>query len=49
MNYIETERLVLRSWKSSDFDDFLSMNQDPEVMRYLPTLYSIERAKKYFN
>ncbi|MET3644467.1 GNAT family N-acetyltransferase [Streptococcus gallinaceus] len=48
MNYIETERLVFRSWKSSDFDDFLSMNQDPEVMRYLPNFYSIERAKKIF-
>lgn len=32
---IETERLVLRSWRAKDVDDFLVVNSDPEVMATL--------------
>lgn len=31
---IETERLILREWRSGDFDSFAVMNADPEVMRF---------------
>ena len=32
---IETERLVLRSWRAEDVDDFLIVNSDPAVMAML--------------
>ncbi len=31
---LETERLVLRRWRSDDLEPFAAMNADPEVMRY---------------
>lgn len=33
--WIETERLVLRSWREEDVDQFLQVNSDPEVMATL--------------
>ena len=36
MNYIETERLILRDWLESDRGVFQKMNADPEIMRYFP-------------
>ena len=35
---LETERVVLRQWRSNDYPKFASMNADPEVMRYFPSL-----------
>lgn len=35
MQDIETERLLLRRFKSRDLDDFALLNADPEVMRYI--------------
>jgi len=35
---LETERLVLRSWRDEDREVFWTMAQDPEVMRYLPAM-----------
>jgi RimJ/RimL family protein N-acetyltransferase len=32
---IETERLLLRAWRSSDAAPFAALNADPEVTRYL--------------
>ena len=32
---LETDRLILRMWRLSDFDTYASMCADPEVMRYL--------------
>jgi RimJ/RimL family protein N-acetyltransferase len=32
---IETERLLLRAWRSSDEAPFAALNADPEVTRYL--------------
>lgn len=32
---LETERLVLRSWRAADVDQFLEVNSDPEVMATL--------------
>lgn len=34
--YIETERLILRSWKYEDGVTFAEMNGNPNVMRYFP-------------
>jgi len=35
---IETERLVLRRWRTGDIDPFHAMALDPEVMRFLPPM-----------
>lgn len=40
MVYIETERLILRSWKPEDLLLFIAMNKDERVMRYLPAILS---------
>lgn len=33
--WLDTERLILRSWRADDVDAFLSVNSDPEVMATL--------------
>mgnify|MGYP003631867887 FL=1 len=38
INTIETERLYLRQWQTSDFAPFAEMNANPEVMEYFPKL-----------
>ena len=32
---LETERLILRKWRESDFETYEKMCADPEVMRYI--------------
>ena len=40
---LETDRLLLRQWKSQDFAAFAKLNSDPEVMEFFPnTLTSSE-------
>lgn len=34
--HLETERLVLRQWKKSDFEPYARLNGSPEVMAYFP-------------
>lgn len=55
MGEIETPRLILRQWQASDYEPFIAMNMDSEVMRYFPatqtreqTLALIERVKLHF-
>ncbi len=33
---LETQRLLLRSWREEDLEPFAKMNADPEVMRHFP-------------
>lgn len=33
---IETDRLLLRQWRDSDVDAFVSLNADPRVMEFFP-------------
>ena len=40
MEPITTERLILRSWKDSDYLPFFRINSDPDVMEYFPVLLS---------
>ena len=35
MTQLETDRLVLRTWKLEDFEAFANLHADPEVMRFL--------------
>ena len=37
---LETSRLRLRRWQSSDREPFAAMNADPRVMEYLPAILS---------
>ncbi|HWF39968.1 MAG TPA: GNAT family N-acetyltransferase, partial [Candidatus Acidoferrales bacterium] len=37
---IETDRLILRRWKSSDVEPFVSLNADPRVMEFFPATLS---------
>ena len=39
--YIETDRLILRSWKMSDRDVFAEINSNDNVMKYFPKTLSI--------
>jgi RimJ/RimL family protein N-acetyltransferase len=41
---LSTARLGLRRWAPSDLEPFCQMNQDPEVMRYFPRLYTPEES-----
>ncbi|WP_283139579.1 GNAT family N-acetyltransferase [Rhizohabitans arisaemae] len=41
---IETERLVLRSWRDGDREPFAALNADPEVMEHFPAIFSREES-----
>ena len=44
MEPITTARLILRSWKDSDYLPFFKINSDPDVMEYFPALLSREES-----
>jgi RimJ/RimL family protein N-acetyltransferase len=53
--FIESPRLLLRSWKDSDTNSYIKMNLDPVVMKYFPqplstkeTLDHLQRIKQHF-
>lgn len=48
-NYIETDRLILRSWKSEDLSLFAAMNKDARVMRYFPATLTDEQTESFYN
>lgn len=41
---LRTERLVLRAWRDEDLEPFVSLNSDPEVMRFMPKLLNREEC-----
>lgn len=41
---IETERLILRPWRESDFAPFAALNADPAVMEYFPSTLGREES-----
>ena len=54
MKRLETDRLILRSWRESDLAPMLAINQDPKVCEYFPeignrdsTLVLIDRIIKH--
>lgn len=49
MTYIETDRLILRSWKQEDLSLFIAMNKDKRVMRYFPTTLSETETEAFYN
>ena len=46
---IETDRLILRLWKSEDLPFFTEMNKDPRVMRYFPAILTDEQTESFYN
>jgi RimJ/RimL family protein N-acetyltransferase len=44
---LETRRLVLRPWRTSDLAPFAAMNADPVVMRYLAGVLTREEGDAY--
>ena len=46
---IETDRLILRSWKSEDLPLFTEMNKDARVMRYFPAILTDEQTESFYN
>lgn len=49
MIYIETERLILRSWHPDDLALFIAMNKDKRVMRYFPATLSEAETTVFYN
>ncbi len=48
MKYIETDRLVLRDWKTEDLPLFVKMNKDRRVMRYFPAFLTDKETQSFF-
>ena len=46
---IQTERLILRPWKKEDLASLQSLNQDPRVMEYFPSLKSYKESLEEYN
>ncbi|WP_409483381.1 GNAT family N-acetyltransferase [Arsenicicoccus dermatophilus] len=46
---LRTERLLLRPWRPEDRAPFATLNADPEVMAYFPTLLSQEESDDLAN
>lgn len=46
---LETERLILRQWKESDYLPFIKMGLDPKVMEYFPNLLSKDESLEFIN
>lgn len=40
----ETERLILREWRTTDMEPFAQMGQDPQVMEFFPNLLNHEES-----
>ena len=45
---IETDRLILRSWKAEDLPLFTEMNKDARVMRYFPSILTTEQTESFY-
>lgn len=42
---LETQRLLLRQWKESDYPAFARMSADAEIMRYFPSVLTDEQSR----
>ena len=48
MNFvIETERLILRTWRKEDADPYFQINQDPKVIEFLPGPLTMEQVHDF--
>lgn len=44
MTIIETERLILREWQNEDLPAFSRINQDPQVLEFLPAPLTVQET-----
>ena len=44
---IETERLILRSWKDEDAAVFAAINQDPHVIEFLRGAMTLQERQEF--
>lgn len=49
MIYIETERLILRSWERDDLPLFAAINGDGRVMRYFPSVLDGAATEAFYD
>ncbi len=49
MNIIETDRLILRTWKTEDAEPYYQINQDPKVIEFLPGSITMMQAKDFIS
>ena len=47
MKIIETERLILRTWKEADAGAYLQINQDPKVIEFLRGPLTLAQVKDF--
>ena len=47
MRELQTERLRLRRWRTSDLEPFAALNADPRVMEHFPSTLSREESDAY--
>ena len=45
---IETKRLIMRQWHDEDIIQFAEINQNAEVMEYMPKLLSTEETMHFY-
>lgn len=45
--YIETDRLILRSWKNEDKEPFAELNGNRNVMKFFPTTLSVDESNAF--
>lgn len=43
---LETSRLILRRWLSTDIEPFVAMNADLQVMEFFPRMFNREQTEK---
>ena len=49
MKILETDRLILRTWVDKDLEPMLTINRDPKVMEYFPSLQDLEMTKNFID
>lgn len=49
MTFLETDRLVLRDWKTEDLPLFKAMNKDERVMRFFPSVLTDKETESFFS
>lgn len=49
MDYIVTDRLILRDWNDKDIASLIDMNKDKDVMKYFPSILSDEESLAFYN
>lgn len=48
MIYFESPRLKFRDWKYIDLEKFKIINKDKEVMKFFPSILSVDETEKFY-